>query len=73
MLLENNNQLVTKSYFYFPVSNLKPSDMCKNLCCILWVLLSAFFVGPLNAQNTLSFDKYHNSGEVQQILGIQGR
>jgi hypothetical protein len=42
--------------------------MYKKLCCTLWVILSAFFVGQLNAQNTLSFDKYHNSSEVQQIL-----
>ncbi|MDP2113471.1 MAG: M14 family zinc carboxypeptidase, partial [Bacteroidota bacterium] len=42
--------------------------MYKKLCCTLWVILFAFFVGQLNAQNTLSFDKYHNNSEVQQIL-----
>lgn len=42
--------------------------MDKNRLCILGLCLLLGLVELLNAQNTVSFDKYHSYSEVQQLL-----
>jgi hypothetical protein len=46
----------------------KSSSMYKTLQCLLGCGLLLGTVGLLEAQNPVTFDKYHNSSEVQQIL-----
>lgn len=42
--------------------------MEKKLRFIFWILLTIPFVGRTNAQNLISFDKYHTNTEVRQLL-----
>ncbi|MDX1284432.1 MAG: M14 family metallopeptidase [Draconibacterium sp.] len=42
--------------------------MVKKLFNFLWLAVLLFSFGPLSAQISVSFDKYHTNKEVQQIL-----